>query len=190
MKIDKGAILLEDEKIFLRVLTIEDITEDYINGLNDDEVNRYLVNVRINAQTRESVEGFIRTNTNEPSSVFLGIFIKDEVDSFIGTLRISGIDLFHYLASVGICIFDKRSWKKGYAVRSLGMVKEYLFNSLGLHYIEAGVYSENISSLKLFKSAGFTESHRLKDKFRHINSFEEVIIFKALNPSFDNSLLK
>lgn len=188
--INKGSILLQDETILLRPLDVGDITDEYINGLNDPEVNRYLVNARLSIQTRDSIEAFIRSNADDPSSILLGIFIKDATEPFIGTIRVSEIDLFHYFASVGICIFAKRAWKKGYAARALKMVNEYLFSKTGLHYIEAGVYAENASSLKLFANAGFKESHRLKDKYRHINSFEEVIIFKAVNPIFDNTLLK
>ena len=190
MKIDKGSIFLEDGAIFLRPLEIEDITDEYIEGLNDPEVNRYLVNVRINIQTKESVEAFIRSNTGDSSSVLLGIFIKDDPNPFIGTLHVSGIDFFHYLASIGICLFAKRAWKKGCAVQAIKMVKEYLFNIAGLHYLEAGVYSANRSSLKLFANAGFTESHRLRNKYRHMDSFKEVVILESINPAFDFTLLK
>jgi RimJ/RimL family protein N-acetyltransferase len=190
MKIDKGSLLLEDDKIFLRPLGIIDVTEEYIARLNDPEVNRYLVDVRNTAQTRKSIEAFIHSNTEDSSSILLGIFMRDDPDPFIGTLRVSGIDYFHYLASIGICVFAKRAWKRGYAVRSLKIVKDFLFNTAGLHYLEAGVYSENSNSLTLFINAGFTESHRFKDKYRHIDGFKEVIILRAINPSFNFSLLK
>lgn len=187
---DKGSIFLEDGVIFLRPLAVEDVTDEYIEGLNDPEVNRYLVNVRNNVQTRVAVEDFILANADNPSSTLFGIFIKDDPDPFIGTLRISGIDFSNYLASIGICLFAKRAWEKGYAVQSINMVKEYLFDVVGLNYLEAGVYSANSSSLNLFITAGFTESHRFKDKYRHIDSFEEVTILKATNPAFDHTLLK
>ncbi len=190
MKPDKESILLEDEEIFLRPLCLEDITDEYIDGLNKPEVNRYLVDVRRTRQTRESVEKFITANMETHSSILLGIFLKDSPEPFVGTLRVSEINFFHYTASVGICLFVKRAWKKGYAVRALKMVKNYLFEEIGLRYLEAGVYSENSNSISLFTKAGFSESYRVKDKYRHIDSFKEVIFFNAINPSFNLSLFK
>lgn len=190
MMIDKETLLLENNVIFLRPLHVKDITDEYINGLNSPEVNRYLVNVRINPQTKETVEKFINSNRESPSDIFFGIFIRNDPEPFIGTLRVSGIDFFHYTASIGICLFAKRAWKKGYALQSLQLVKDYLLGVVGLHYIEAGMYGENANSINLFSRAGFLEWYRVKNKFRHIDSFEETIYFAAINPLFDMSLLK
>ena len=188
MKIDKESILLENDRIYLRPLRIEDITGEYVQGLNDTEVNRYL-EVRRNVQTRESVEKFVISNMEDPSGILFGIFIKNSREPFIGTIRAHGIDFFHYTASVGICVFAKRAWKKGYAFQALKLVKDYLLGVLGLHYLEAGAYAKNKSSISAFTRAGFLEWYRVKDKFRLVDSFEEVIYFSVINPSFDMSLL-
>lgn len=190
MKINKQTLLFENNIIYLRPLFVSDITDEYISGLNDPEVNKYLANVKYNVQTRESVETFILSNMKSKSDILFGIFIKDDPRPFAGTLRVSGIDSFHYTASIGICLFAKRAWKKGYAVQAVQMVKDYLFEVLGLHYIEAGVYGKNTNSINLFSSAGFREWYRVKDKYRHSDSFEKIIFFAAINPLFDMSLLK
>jgi len=182
--------VLAGERLHLRPVEKSDICYEYINGLNDPEVNKYLVDVRRKEQTFESVEEYIISNSESPSSVLLGIFIKESQRPFIGTIRAHQIDFFHYSATIGICLFAKRAWKKGYALSALEMLKDYLFKELGLHYLEAGVYAENTNSINLFTRAGFSEWYSVKDKIRFVNSFEEVIYFAALNPSFDMSLLK
>jgi RimJ/RimL family protein N-acetyltransferase len=146
--------------------------------------------VRKNTQTRESVEDYVLSNLKDPSSILFGIFVKDSVESFIGTARASGIDFFHYIASLGICLFVKSAWKKGYALQAIKMLKKYLFDVLCLHYLEAGAYAENKESIKLFTRSGFSEWYRVKNKYRHLDSFEEVIFFGAINPAFDQSLLR
>ena len=189
MKVDKESLLLENKTIYLRPLKIGDITVEYINGLNDPEVNRYLVDVRRTLQTRKSVRKFIISNIETLSSILFGIFIKDDPRPFVGTLRVSEINFFHYSASIGICLFAKHAWKKGYALKALKMAKDYLFKDLGLHYLEAGVYAKNKSSINLFTKAVFSGSYRVKNKFRHKNSFEEVIFLGVINKSFDKSKL-
>lgn len=190
MIIDKKSLLLKNDNLYLRPLTIGDITDEYINGLNDPEVNKYLVNVRLQVQTRESVKMFIISNIENPASILFGIFIKEIEQPFIGTLRVSEIDFFHYIASIGICLFTKRSWKRGYAQQALNLVKDYLFNTVELRFLEAGVYAENLSSINVFTKAGFYESYIVRGKYRHIDSFKDVVYLAAINPNFDISLLK
>lgn len=159
MNIEKKSLLLETKNIYLRPLVTEDVTEEYISGLNDPDVNRYLDNVRRQTQTRESVENFVVFNQERPSCILSGVFIQNDANPLVGTVRISEIDLFHYTASVGICLFVKKVWKKGYACQAIKLVKEYLFEKVGLHYLEAGVYAENLSSINVFTKAGCYESY-------------------------------
>ena len=189
MNIEKKSLLLENDNMYLRTLVKEDVTEEYIDGLNDIEVNRYLVNVRRQTQTMESVEKFVVFNQEDRSSMLFGIFIKDVVNPYVGTVRISEMDFFHYSASIGICLFARRAWKKGYGSQSINLIKDYLFASVGLYYLEAGIYSENTNSINLVKRAGFSERYRVKNKFRHIDSFKDAIYFVAINTSFDMSHL-
>jgi RimJ/RimL family protein N-acetyltransferase len=190
MKIDKRSLLIENKNIYLRPLRIEDVTDEYVSGLNDPEVNRYLVNVRQRVQTRESVEKYVTSEFDDPSAILFGIFARNDLKKVIGTVHVSEIDFFHYTASIGICLFPKQVWKRGHAFQALQLVKGYIFEVLCLHYIEAGVYQENKNSINLFTRAGFSEWYRVKDKFRLVDSFEEAIYFAAINPSFDISLLK
>jgi RimJ/RimL family protein N-acetyltransferase len=190
MRFKKSSIILENDRLFLRPLRVGDTTDEYINGLNDPEVNKYLVDVRRNVQTRDSVEKYVISNMENPSCILFGIFIKNGQETFIGTIHVHEIDLFNYSAIIGICLFDKQVWKKGYGSQALHLVKDYLFGVLGLHYLEAGVYTKNTNSINIFTRAGFIEWFRVKDKFRLDNGFEEVIYFAAINRHFDMVVLK
>lgn len=190
MKINKESLIIENDRIYLRPLLVEDITGDYINGMNDPEVNKYLIHVRRKMQTRKAIANYVRSNLENPSSILFGIFIKNELKPLVGTVHISETDFFHYTASIGICLFAKRTRKKGFASQTIKMVKDYLFGNLGLHYIEAGVFAENINSINSFTRAGFSEWYRVKDKFRHTKNFKEIIFLATINPLFDTSLLR
>jgi RimJ/RimL family protein N-acetyltransferase len=184
-------IILDGARIYLRPLHPEDVTSEYINSLNDPDVNRYLVNVRQCWQTDKTVRDYVVLNLGSSTSILFGIFVRNEPSApLVGTVSVSTIDYFHYLASIGICLFAKRSWRKGYAHQALEMVRDYLFSECHLHYLEAGVYAENVDSIKCFLNSGFVEQYRVDNKYRHIDSFAEVIFFAAVNPLFDSSLLK
>lgn len=190
MKICKESLILENKSIYLRPLQVKDITDEYVNGLNDPDVNKYLVNVRLNVQTSKTVEKYVKSNRENPLAILFGIFVNHDAKPLIGTVYVSGIDFFHFLATIGVCLFAKGAWRKGYGFCALGMVKDYLFGQLELHYIEAGVYAENEQSIKLFKRVGFSEMYRVKNKYRYADSFKDVIIFGLINHSFDLSNLQ
>ena len=185
-KLDKN-ILLETERICLRPLGESDITDEYVEGLNDPDVNRYLVFRQ--TQTLPLVREYVRQNRESPTAILFGLFLKDDRSPFIGTIRMSDIDLFHYLANVGVCLFAKRAWKKGYALEAMKLLVDYSFRDIGLHYLEASVYAENVNSIKLFCRAGFSETHRLKNKYRHGHKFEEVVSLGIVNNDFKESIL-
>lgn len=189
MIIDKKSLLLENDNLYLRPLAIDDITDEYINGLNDPEVNKYLDTVRQNQQTKASVTSYVKENWDNPLSILCGIFIKNDGNPFVGTIRVHDIDYFHYFATIGICLFAKRAWGKGYAHQALLTVKDYLFSKCKLHYLEAGVYAENLNSINCFLNAGFVEQYRVSKKYRHIDRFKDAIYFTAVNPQFDSSLI-
>lgn len=184
----KKEINLNTERLRLRTLKVEDINDDYIDALNDSEVNRFLVNVRLRKQTYKTVKDFIEKNLQSSQDLLLGIFTKKE-NKFIGTVRIHDISNFHYFCSLGICLFDKRHWKKGHALEALKKTVNFIFKELGLHYIEAGVYKGNKTSLKLFQRAGFKNMAYFKDKFRYNDDFREVSILGLKNPDFNFALL-
>ncbi len=190
MKLDKKTILLQDSRIILRCLQPGDVTEEYVAGLNDPDVNRYLVNVRRHAQTRKTVEEFVTLNQQTPSCLLFGIFVVNDVQPFVGTVRVSDLDFFHFSASIGVCLFAKRAWSKGYAHAAVELIKDFLFNTVGLHYLEAGMYAENTDSIKLFAHCGFSEVYRVENKFRHVDTFKSAVYFAALNPKFNGSALK
>lgn len=185
--IDKSNLLLETKRIYLRPLMEGDITDEYVNGLNDPEVNKYLLLRQ--AQTLPLVQEYVRKNWDSPASILFGIFLKNDPNPFVGTIRISDIDFFHCLANVGVCLFAKRAWKKGYAIEAMKEVVTYAFGNIGLHYLEAGAWSENTNSFELFRRAGFLETHRIKDKYRFRDEFKEVVYLGAVNRDFKEGFL-
>lgn len=183
-------IRLENDHVFVRPLQVPDITEDYVSGLNDPVVNRYLVDVKRTVQTHDSVKDFILLNSESPSCILFGIFKKGDRSLLIGTIRVSGLEFFHCTASLGICLFTRQDWGKGYASQTLAMVKDFLFATFGLHYLEAGVYAKNVGSYKAFAKAGFTEKFRVDLKYRLDDGFEQVIFLAAINPEFNPASFK
>jgi RimJ/RimL family protein N-acetyltransferase len=178
-------LYIESRRIYLRPLTIADTTDEYVDGLNNSKVNRFLVEAKRQKHNRESVYSFIEANQSDPNALLLGIFIKNHPQPFIGTIRISGISDYHFCGNIGICFFRVAIWGRGYGGEAIEAAKRMAFQKMGLRYLEAGVYQQNIGSIKAFRNGGFKESHRVENKYRIDDTFDSVIFLYAINPAFE-----
>lgn len=149
--------------LYLRPLQIGDITKEYINALNDTEVVR-LTEARHQKWTEESVRKYVRDSNVEGVSQLFGIFLK-ESDKHIGNVRLFNFSVWHKRAEVGVMIFDKMQWSRGYGTEALTAVTDYAFSELKLHKICADYYAVNIEAAKYVKKAGFEIEGVLRDHF-------------------------
>lgn len=123
------------KRLVLKPFNKKDITQEYINNLNNPEINKF-ISAGKNRQTRKLVEDHIKTYPG----VFLGIFLKNK---HIGNLTIH----CNSNNTVGVMIF-KQYQGRGFALESLEVARY-------LGYNKAGINQHNISSMKLFSKAGF-----------------------------------
>lgn len=137
----------------IRPLSPEDVTEAYADGLNDPEVNRFLMGPRGRLQTVETVRNFVADNAEATDAILFGLFIDGRL---VGTSRLSQID--GATASQGVALFDRSCWGKGHATRLIHAVAEYALNILGLDIVTAGTDIRNVGSRKAFERAGFIPS--------------------------------
>jgi len=185
----KATIRLDTPSLRLLPLELTHVTGAYIAGLNDPDVNRFLVDVKRQHQTRETVAGFIETSRTSPTAVLFGIFLKKDANLHIGSVRLANISAYHFCADVGICLFNKDCWRQGYALEALKAVVRFAFQDLGLHYLEAGVYCDNTGSARLFNKAGFERLHTLRNKYRNADAFTDVYIYGIYNHHFPMATL-
>jgi RimJ/RimL family protein N-acetyltransferase len=148
----------------LRLLNPDDVHQGYVDGLNDPEVNKYLVGVKCFTQTTQSVIHYVKSNMESSSSILWGIWQQGS-KLHCGTVRLHGIDTYHGVALIGICLFDKTSWGNRIGTKAITAVTSWAHDCLKLSWIEAGVYAENLSSQKAFLDARYDWIFDISDKF-------------------------
>ena len=172
--------VLEFEGGYLRPLKLEDVHAGYVSGLNDPGVNRYLDGVKHATQTEQSVVDFVMHNLQSANAVLFGIWLTGDANH-CGTVRLHGIEHYHKTAHIGICLFDKLAWGKKLGSKAIMTVTRWAFDALGLRWVEAGAYSENIASQKTFLAAGYEWIYDIQDKYLLEGSPATVRVFVARN---------
>lgn len=155
-------IQLSGDRIYLRRLTPEDVTQRYIDWLNDPAINRYL-ETRFCEQDRKKVLSFVKEKTTSRFEYLFGIFLHNE-NRHIGNIKIGPVNQYHRFAPISLFIGDKESWGKGFATEAIDLVVRFSFEELKLKKLEAGCYKENIGSRRAFEKCGFSVEGILKNR--------------------------
>lgn len=137
----------------MRPITESDVTQTYADWLNDPEVNRYL-ETRHAVQTIESCKDFVQKCNQDDCSYLFGVFLKED-GTHIGNTKLGFINRFHGTGQLSLFIGEKLCWGKGLAAEIVQGLTEYGFNQLGLERIEAGIYEDNLASLRAFLKVGY-----------------------------------
>jgi len=140
------------ENCFLRTLTEGDVTQAYIDGLNDPVVAQYLVGSRKEKQTWESVRRYVKANQDCETDYLFGIFIDNALR---GTVRFHDVRHSEETARIGILLFDRAYWGKGWATRAIDAVIKFALKELHVRKFWAGMRRENAASRQTFEGLGF-----------------------------------
>lgn len=146
------------KRYYLKTLLPEDVTDRYVNWLNDPEVNRYL-EVRFTKSTFESTKEFVSSFDNESKYIF-GIYSLDS-NQHIGNIALY-INSYHNTASYGYLIGEKEYWGKGAAIEAITLMLDFAFKKLNIRKVWGGAYLSNVYSIFNFKKLGFVQEGRLR----------------------------
>ncbi len=166
------------KSIYLRILSSEDVGDNYVEWMRDEEVTRFLES-RWKTYTLEDLKGYVKIINKSHTDFLFGIFLREN-NEHIGNIKIGGINQKHHHGNVGIMIGDKNSWGKNYAKESIQLVTKYAFEELNLNKLIAGIYGNNIGCYKAFLKAGYNEAGRLKRHMFYKGEFVDKILVEKI----------
>jgi RimJ/RimL family protein N-acetyltransferase len=154
---------INSKRLYLRELTVDDVTQQYPDWLNDDDVNKFL-EVRHIFHTISSCRDFVENTNGDENSYLFGIFERSN-NNHIGNAKIGPIRREHETAEISLFIGEKSSRGKSYGKEVIHCLTKYGFESLRLARIEAWCYEKNIGSLRAFLSLGYSLEGFMKKKY-------------------------
>lgn len=137
----------------LFMLTPDDVSQDYVDWLNDPQINQYLES-RFQAHNMDSTRAFVASVLNSSDSIFLGITSR-VLGKHVGNIKLGPINREHGLGEIGIMIGDRGAWGRGIGAEAIRMIVAIAKHQLGLRKITAGCYATNAGSKRAFENAGF-----------------------------------
>lgn len=166
---------------FLHIITGDEVSETYVEWLQDQRVNKYL-EARFNSVTLQSQREYVARVYESTDAYLFGIFVDEK--RMIGTLKIGPIDYRLKTGEIGLMIGDPNYWGKGFATRAIGLACRTFFDEGILTRITAGVYGDNIGSRKAFEKNGFTLEKTFKSNGVNIDGNLQEIFRYCKDASF------
>lgn len=157
----------KDDTVELFFLNPTNVTNDYVNWLNDSLVNRFLES-RFRDHSENSTRQFVEICIESPSTLLLGIRSINLQGKHVGNIKVGPIIRDHGRAEIGILIGEKDAWGKGIATAAIRLIKNISRDELGLRKLTASCYVSNVGSQMAFLRAGFyiagqREAHYMLD---------------------------
>ncbi len=173
-----AAPLLESDNLIYKPVSLDHLSQNYVNWLNDFDVYKYMETG--GNYTIEELKSFL-TEIEKKQILFWGIHLKKS-NQHIGNIKIDPVNTKHGTAEYGIMIGEKQEWGKGYAKEATLEIINYCFEELRIRKITLGVISENSKAVKLYEKIGFEVEGTYKNHVNYHNKYYDVIRMAIFNP--------
>ena len=174
-----GSMVVKGNRIILKILSPEDVTQDYVAWMQDEEVVQFMES-RGESYTLEELKGYVKRMNESHNDFLFGIYTNDN-NKHIGNIKIGEINLIHKFGNLGLFIGNKEKWGGGYGTEAVNLATEYAFQELNLNKLTAGIYGNNTGCYKAFLKAGYNEAGRLKKHRLYKDEYVDQIIVEKCN---------
>jgi len=155
--------ILETNRLILRDIEIGDISNEYIEWLNNPDVTKYL-EIRFFTQSKEEVRKYVTSKLQDTvNTKHFGVYDQNG-KRLIGTVTLPNINHHHSFADISFVIGHKDTQGKGYATEAVHAVVHYMFTECGISKLWGGYYDGHIGSAKVLEKNGFKVEGVIKKK--------------------------
>ncbi len=174
------ASIIETERLVLKPLSLDHLTQQYVDWLNDKEVYKYLETG--GDYTIELLSDYLTDVVNK-DIYFWAIHLKNN-NTHIGNIKIDPVNTRHNFAEYGIMMGEKGEWGKGYAKEASKEVISHCFKNLNIRKINLGVVAENEVAYHMYKKLGFAVEGILKAHGMYFGKYCDIIRMALFNSNY------
>ena len=160
---------------YFRELSEKDVTNKYLNWLDDSEVTRFL-EIRHTSFNFEKLNLYVESFNKDESKYLFGVF-SNKNNKHIGNVTIYNIVKSTSSFNIGYLIGDKNYWGSTTSSTILLFAIHFGFDNLGLEKFIAGVYSNHSKPRFTLKKIGCFECGRIKNKLLSNNKLVDQVFY-------------
>jgi len=180
--------LYENDDIYVRPFTKDDMTETYFSWFYDQEVTRFNSHGLFPYSDKQQTDFIESLNSN----IVWAIMAKAKDLSHlpipggriffthIGNISLQSIDLINHSAEFAVVIGDTDYWGKGICTQAGQWLFDHGFNKLNLNRIWSGTAAINPGMIKVFNKLGMKEEGRFRDGTYLSGDYYDVVCYGIL----------
>lgn len=171
------------ELISYALVNKEEVRKLYLGWLNNIEIVQAFGPYSMLYPKDESFidESFKRFTSSETIGFF--IYNKD-TKSFVGTCKLDRISIADRSAEIGIMIGESSIHGQGVGKKTYALLLEFAFKTMGMNRVWGTCFSDNIGSLKLFETMGFTKEGALRQAVYRKGSYIDQLYYSILRDEY------
>jgi len=171
------------KKVYLRLLTLDDIDKGWLQWVNDPKISGGLNSVSY-PTTRKDLEKY-HEESNSPHAVMFAVCVKED-DRYIGNARIRKIDKENKRCTYGRLIGDLEYRGKGIGTEVLELILRYAFVNLGMNRVWTEIFDDNEVSIRSNEKAGMRQEGIIRQAYYKNGSPKDVVMMSMLREEFDH----
>lgn len=170
---------IDGEIVRLASLKLEAGNGPYRSWMNDPETVQYMES-RYTGHSAAALSRYIAAANEDPDILLLGIFLRDD-KRYVGNIKLGPVRPAHRRADIGLMVGDRTARGRGVATEAIALITDYGFEQLTLHKIGAGIYANNVGSIRAFEKAGFRQEGRRPSHYLYAGRWVDEILMGRIN---------
>jgi len=173
-------------RIYLRALTLKDLSGHYLNWLNDPEVCQYNSH-HVYPYSQEAGKKYIQAASRSNTALVLAI-VDQASDTHIGNIALQEMDSLARSAEFAILLGEKSYWGRGLSKEAALLLMTHGFVSLNLNRIHCGTSAHNKAMQKLALFLGMKPEGRRRQALFKNGQFVDLLEYGVLKSEFQKRI--
>ncbi len=149
--INTSNVKMNIQKLKIRILKSQDISENYLRWLNDPEITKFSNNQYKN-HSLEKQKKYLNDCLIDSNIDLYGIFY---VNKHVGNISINDINNIHKRSEITYVLGDRSYWSKGIMSASIKIIVLKAKKDYKLNKLFASCANENFASRRVLEKNGF-----------------------------------
>lgn len=173
-----NAVKLVGHVIYLTPLSMDDISEKYVEWLNDPVVCRDNSHGSVR-NTLARTTDYVESVQNSETTMAFAIRLKSSAEH-VGNVSLQKIDRGNESAELAILIGEKAAWGLGVGTDAYRLLIDYGFNELNLNRICSGQTTRNSAMIRVCEKVGMKKEGVLRQAMVKNGEYLDVVIYAIL----------
>lgn len=179
-----GTKLLENQRISLRKITLNDYKAMYENWASLEECSRFFPwsAAKDIATYQERVSAWV--NNYENDLYFNWIIELKENQEIIGIINLHNVDEANQSAETSYILAPKY-WNKGLMTESLSRILQYAFKELKINRVQADVFQGNVASERVLVKCGMQKEGLARERYYKEGKYIDTVQYGILRKDWE-----